>query len=281
VTKRRPKVDCIFCGDKSVPQSLEDVFPRWLGRTLGAIAEALHPGQQPKYTNYEYRDPDSFQADVVSGIFGVNTAKRPHKTGAVPVPYKLPNVCERCNSGWMSRLETVAKNVLSGFIRGNSKLLTPFDQFIIALWATKTCLAYDAALDERLIPQEIGTRRLYETGLPPPDSFVAIGHDRNHIPQGEMVRGRRLRHVEGSAIPGGYVKAAQFTFQFDHLILDTVINFRDDLQPPAAGYLFVPNPSTKRNLVWPRTGRFIWPSDIALSGDTTGRTKEPMPDAPT
>lgn len=247
-------------------------------RKLGRVAENLHPGQSPKYVHYRYSEPTAFQEDLQSTNPG-ERATRSRKTGAIPVPYKLPEVCEACNTGWMGRLEQVAQRVMGGFTEGKRKLLAPYDQFVLGTWMIKTCLTYDSALEPRLISEDIGTRLFFSRGYPIPLCYVTIGHDANMIPQGEMLEVRRPRVAVHSDVPTLDLKAAQFTFQFDHLILDAVINYSKDFAN-SPGSVFFPNPSPKRNLIWPVTQRFVWPSDAALSaGDATSGTDETVPGA--
>lgn len=215
---------------------------------------------------------DSFQSAVATG----HSEAGGKPTGAIPVPYKLPAVCEQCNRGWMGRLEDAARLVLVGFLEGKRKLVDPYDQVVIATWATKTTLTYDAARDIRRIPAWQGTRPFFQRGRPLPDTQVRIGHDPDHIPQGELVHGRHF-------IPLGSVpldaKAVHTIFQFDHLLIDTIINYGDDLTKLAHR---VWSPDTpKFQQVWPVGPRVLWPSDVALVGRAAKRrTDAPMTDSP-
>jgi hypothetical protein len=270
MSKPPAKIECTFCGDKGVARGAEDVFPLWIGRTLGRVSEALHPGQKSRYVSYAYDDPANFSADVEGKTLGERAVGRPRKTGEVPVPYKLPDVCRECNNGWMSRLEKGAQLVMAGFIQGKRKTLAPYDQLVLATWMIKTSLTYDSALPVRLIPETVGTRRLYATGSPLPGSDVSIAHDPRLTPQGELLRLRKPRAGVYSPIPESPVMAAQFAFQFDHLILEAVIHYSDGHEslPPEA--TFWPTGGSKRNLIWPIVNRFTWPSDAALRVGSDG-----------
>jgi hypothetical protein len=82
---------------------------------------------------------------------GVNLDPVAHVTGplnrivrevGVTPPFRrtVRDVCGPCNNGWMSRLEDVARRVLTPFILGESGKLARADQGAIAAWLQKTAL---------------------------------------------------------------------------------------------------------------------------------------------
>ncbi len=182
---------CMFCGGEDDRSHLEDVFPLWMGRKLAFYAQQAHddPSTQPTYENYTYSKLGDFEADMSSGgpAAGSGTS-----TGKLPKAYLLPNVCRECNGGWMSRLEGAVGVQLPGFVEGKGKRLAPFDQTVLATWMVKTVLTYDAAREPRRIPAKFDTRVLYERGSPLDHSFVWIGWDAKHVPQGDLAHGRCL-----------------------------------------------------------------------------------------
>jgi hypothetical protein len=143
-------VNCIFCGDQQVPGGEEDVLPRWVGSKLRYYAQH-HPGVEPVYVGYDHDNPSDFRTDV-DDRSGTQATGMDH-TGGRPMARKLPDVCMECNRGWMSRLEQSAGLLIPGFLVGESKILTPYDQFNLSTWMVKTCLTYDAARSERFIPE--------------------------------------------------------------------------------------------------------------------------------
>lgn len=84
--------------------------------------------------------------------------------------------CESCNNGWMSRLETAAKKILTPMMQGQQRDLSSDDQQVLAFWAIKTLLAFQTmestvttfAADEDF-------RELYETQAPLGRAQVWIG----------------------------------------------------------------------------------------------------------
>jgi hypothetical protein len=63
-----------------------------------------------------------------------------------------------CNTGWMSRLESQARAILSPLITGQSVTLTVAEQHTAAFWAAKTGLCFESA-------RPTATRASFLTGL--------------------------------------------------------------------------------------------------------------------
>jgi hypothetical protein len=258
---KRQLITCVFCGNESVPSSGEDVFPLWLVNKLAFIASQLHPEHPPEYIEHAYATADDFTADVKSGTPGARAIGEQHR-GSKPVGDKLPEVCETCNNGWMSRLEQIAKLNLEGFIFGREKTIDPYDKFVIATWITKTCLAYDASFNDRWIRSEIGTRPFYETGYPLYGVHAMIGHDPNHFPEGARLHVRS--RGGGVWSDGSNFDVVRFAFQFDHLIIRAVVNcFDNDAVNRGVDGLGLPKDSPYFVEVWPQLGRTRWPSENA------------------
>lgn len=56
-------------------------------------------------------------------------------------------VCETCNNGWMSRLETAAQPLLVSMIQGaESVILDAENQRTVTAWATKTAMVFEHTL---------------------------------------------------------------------------------------------------------------------------------------
>ncbi len=232
------------------------------------------------YVEHTYTNQEALAADVAEGREGRRSDGRKVR-GAKPVCDKLPDVCEICNGGWMHHLEEAVRPIIKGFIFGNEKVLDPYQQFVIATWITKVCLGYDAAYDDRWIPEEMGThRRFYETGYPLFGMQAHIGHDPKIIPEGALLHSRgprgRARREDGSTFD-----IIQFQFQFDHLLLRAVINCFDqvsvDKRMVGMGWE-VDSPHFVQ--VWPKLGRVVWPSvearAIAIK-DSSGQNDTKIP----
>jgi hypothetical protein len=146
---------CTYCGDSGVERSREDVFPRWLCSKLAYFAGRHHPGSAASYEDYSYANLERFRNDEPDSTRVV---------GEIPTAFHLPDVCRKCNEGWMSRLEESVSRVMAGLLEGRPKHLAPYDQALLGMWAVKTSLNYDAARVPRLVPPEVGTRVLYRRG---------------------------------------------------------------------------------------------------------------------
>jgi hypothetical protein len=62
-------------------------------------------------------------------------------------------VCDRCNNGWMDRLEGEARPHLIPMIRGRPRYLHRRSQATLAAWATKTALALHLTTPEKAATQ--------------------------------------------------------------------------------------------------------------------------------
>lgn len=266
MTPKQVMINCTFCGDTQVPRGIEDVFPQWLIKKLAYFAEQYHPGQQASYVNYTYTNLADFQADDMTGDKA--TSKTP--VGKMPKAYMLPDVCVECNNGWMSRLETATIPILMGLVEGKGKLLTPYDQFVLGTWTVKTSLTYDAARSPRMIPAERGSRELFRLGYPLPGAHVGIGWDPYHIPEGVIAHGRRRVNTEDLMSIAGVaydVHAVHIAFQFDKVILRTMIGYGADLQEHSEWGARLPFDSPRFAQLWPPLERYEWPSVQAAATD--------------
>lgn len=138
---------CIFCGNPAT--SGEHLLPKWLQKIL------------PSDEHYVYWRE----------VGGVKTSWK--KKG---FSEKVKLVCRECNNGWMSRLETAAKDVLSPAIT-RSSLPYQLDlraQWIAAQWAAKTGYVFQGQGRELLVPR-MRPFLLRMNGMPPPQVSVFVG----------------------------------------------------------------------------------------------------------
>jgi hypothetical protein len=125
---------CIFCGGSAL--SKEHVWADWIAdyvpRTFYKsehLVETMRsvPGSQP------------VERKVTKGPL--------HNNGD-PASRKLRVVCENCNNGWMSSIQTQAKPILVLLIKGEPWQLDLNAQVILSSWATMFTLVYEAGLPE-------------------------------------------------------------------------------------------------------------------------------------
>jgi hypothetical protein len=105
---------CAFCGSTKKPRGREHVFANWLNN-IGL---------------------ESYQVQYRAGR--LNRVPRRWTTEGFTATVRA--VCDDCNHGWLSDLETEARPVLTPLILGESRELSPDDQRLIAAWSCKTAL---------------------------------------------------------------------------------------------------------------------------------------------
>lgn len=126
--KRQPRRICAFCGGGNV--SDEHFWPQW--------AEPLLPnGRELSYVEYS----NHLHAD--------DTERKPsrhmRRQGSV-INKTVRAACERCNSGWMSRLEMAVQPILTPLALGEVGALSVADQLTLARWVCLKTMVAEANL---------------------------------------------------------------------------------------------------------------------------------------
>ena len=107
---------CIFCGGPA--NSKEDAIPRWMAANYQSPAFMdLQLGEGNKVITYAVNQPEIL----------------------------IKKVCETCNNGWMSRLESRSKPVIERLWRERSCELDIHDCRTLALWSCKTAMMFEAS----------------------------------------------------------------------------------------------------------------------------------------
>jgi hypothetical protein len=159
LSRRRAVRPCLFCGSTSRPSG-EHVIPKWVGMDLGIKAVS------------EERIGSTRRLDALSIV--------------------LPQVCVRCNTGWMSGLEQRVRPVLSPMLLGPVSplpvILNPARQGLLATWAVKTSLLLTYRTFKKQpggwIPND-NLKWLYhhrQSDTPPPGARVWVGGVRPRHP---------------------------------------------------------------------------------------------------
>lgn len=115
---------CIFCNEVIVGnRSKEHVIPQWLINHLNSSDNTLTQG-------------------VAHGVEGKVLEVRLHDM----MSYVQGKVCEECNTGWMSKLESAAKPILLPLIEGGKSLsdLSNEQRVLISRGAVKTAYVVSA-----------------------------------------------------------------------------------------------------------------------------------------
>ena len=134
---------CVFCGAPA--DSQEHVWPNWAAPLLADEGPLPHfhqviqegrPAEERRYSKDAY--------SVTVGI-----------------------VCERCNNGWMSDLESRAKPYLGSMLRGHGRALHQAGLRTLATWALKTSMMVEHmhGAKRHIIPAEEYVH-LFEHGEP-------------------------------------------------------------------------------------------------------------------
>lgn len=146
---------CIFC-DREATLTKEHALPLWLKDVLPEVGPFYHRRGQPDEGGPTWTWTDDW------------TTSKPD--------FKVKAVCLPCNSRWLSDLEKAAKRVMTPMIQGQRTILDKQQAGLVALWAAKTALVFDA-LDPphlRLAPPE-HARELHDTRKPPKGTRVWAG----------------------------------------------------------------------------------------------------------
>jgi hypothetical protein len=146
--------ECIFC--KAQGTTYEHVWPDWLAHYV--------PKTLPQHSSSTVE------------IYRTRTDSRVKVWAGDPRSRRVPCVCLRCNTGWMSELQQAAKPRLLPLLDGRTSFLRPYDQKILAAWAamcTMTAEYYDR--DLAAVPFEDREHlRLYREA-PPKNWRIWIG----------------------------------------------------------------------------------------------------------
>src|SRR5439155_16752726 len=101
-------------------------------------------------------------------------SQRTPSTGSM----QFGRVCEACNCGWMSKLESKTSLLIKQLIQWNHArhcVLLADDADILSLWAYKTALMLNVSANYRRIVPEAHYHHLYEHKKIPENVFVDIG----------------------------------------------------------------------------------------------------------
>jgi hypothetical protein len=133
---------CLFCGRgrPDVRISHEHGVPKWIKR-IPSIAETIELAPSAKY-----REVPITRYDVANQRRQTELIKT--STKALHVTQMTLKVCETCNTGWMSQLETKVKPILTPAIEGESKTLSLKEAHTVSIWASKTAAVAELDLPE-------------------------------------------------------------------------------------------------------------------------------------
>jgi hypothetical protein len=181
------------------------------------------------------------------------------------VSRRLPVVCkDRCNGGWMSRLELAVIPILAPMIGGAPKELDASDQLILSRWADKTVMVMEMTSPPSLISRQADRARVMDESNPGPAEHtrVWIGHNVAR-PKNAELRGHKT-FSRGLVTNEQGIRADVFTAgEVLFYVVSTNVDEWENLVPSAVSRL-----GGKLIKIWPSGGVVRWPPQDALSTDT-------------
>ncbi len=175
---------CIVCGPTQSPRSNEHVFPQWLLNFLNA---------------------KRLRISIVRRKGDGST--EPHRREIELDSFRLNRICETCNNGWMSDLESQSKPLLEGLLKQTVTLgsLDRDERRILARWTGKTAIIESHASGAEC-PVERGLlqwMKLREDGTP--GRFAVVGHSSSIEAVGHFQTGVIRDLIGGGTISGSIV----------------------------------------------------------------------------
>ena len=146
--------ECVFCGNR--PTTVEDVWPKWIGRYLGRRPTRTITGGT--------RVPISTPFKSLSNLA------------------KAQCVCRACNTTWMSQIEKRTSKLIKVMFNETIALqlggASDGSQYRVAQWAMKTALMLQYVHPDDCIPAAV-FREFYATRQPPQECVIFLA--RHHV----------------------------------------------------------------------------------------------------
>ena len=153
----KPQRRCIFCGGTGLTR--EHIWADWLKKFV------------PRPHTFTRHTLDRQKHDEISGkIIGWSKKGRLNRSGD-PRSQKMPVVCMTCNTGWMSKLQELAKPILAPLIIGNWTDLDVISQKTLSAWATMFVMVYEWA-DEETLASTQDERTYFKSNRTPPNHWM-------------------------------------------------------------------------------------------------------------
>jgi hypothetical protein len=145
---------CVFCGDDSRRLTDEHVFADWISEFFQVV----------------YGKPLGGVAQLVNAEGGIT------QYTMIPFQQVVKIVCEKCNTGWMRRLEDGVQAVLKRMMLGQPTRLRPETQMKLATWAVKTALVLDHLQPAARVIPDAHYSSFHAQQRPLRTHFVLISH---------------------------------------------------------------------------------------------------------
>ena len=256
---------CIFCGDDSKRLTDEHVFGDWVSRFYRAAAL-----------------PGDFHGKAQIFDEGGNLKE----FAAIPFQQVVKVPCEKCNTGWMRQLEDGVNSFVKPMLGGESIVLRPTRQKLLATWCVKTALVMDHLHPKaRVVPDSHYRELCAYNKRPLGTSFVNIGFrrdidkDENGYLLGTIIK-QQLPSVTVASEVSQEVQAMIskgrriycITFAIGHFVAQVVGH---DL----AARLEIRTGIAPVQRIWPTSPRFRWPGSRAVDdiGGVAGLHRASIP----
>lgn len=215
---------CAFCKRTGIKMSREHVMPKWLSEAGAAIGGYYH-------------------------------MERAGKTIRTPLMEAVTKrICEDCNTGWLSRIETGAAPVFRSLL-GQTAKIDQIRRWIIARWFSKTILTAQLGLTDRsgggiLHPKDYDT--FYHHAQPFQNQFTFLCAYQGALPP------IRFEIVSPDEETNRGVRA---WFNFHQIVLMAAFM---SIEEPMA--LRIPTAFNQlAHIIWPTQRELLWAGDPTLA----------------
>lgn len=247
---------CAFCGEpwgNGVNKTREHVLAKWLRDLIGPLPQqraSSGKGLQLNDKADAYVELPLVSKKDQSSIMNMVTRE----------------VCQACNNGWMSRLETDARPIIEGLhacAASESTLkLTPADACILARWVHKTALASELGGGGHFGGP--ADRRTVMDGSPLPRSLVWLGRHTSYM---GVSTAQALIGISDNRIPSPddeVSNASLFILSLQRLAI--AVYLRPGRRPEVP-----PMPPQEWVRIWPTPATIEFPPITGVDPDTLAR----------
>ena len=151
---------CIFC--KSTPVTEEHLFPQWMEKEFSKGEDNKHI-----VNNYEPISYDGSRTKITSKTVNRNIIR-----------LTIKKVCDTCNNGWMSKIETASKEIIKSLILDEAIIIGSEEQDNLVKWGIlKTIIGEFADRDSsgKIAISREERMNFFQTNNPSPNFSVYIG----------------------------------------------------------------------------------------------------------
>lgn len=234
---------CIFClGESGSGKSREHIFPHWLKEIF-----PRSPSDKHVHGVMNWLDLSGEQADFL---------EQKYKQGQV-TSRKVRVVCETCNNGWMSNLESRIKPLLKMLIQNKSVILTFKERHALATWAAKTVMCAEFVDRNKVAIPQAQRTYLKEKLFPPSNWWIWVSGSQGIAWRTGLFHFTGRISTSQADLEGPNILNTQSTtIGLGHLlvhIISTTVPMRFALSNPANSDLKPIWPEPVCDVIWPPT----------------------------